>query len=164
MEPYDKKLERSPVTLKYFLISSAVVSVLLLTVSLFLLAELRLLLGVSIPLLRIMVVFFFPIVWLVSALIMYKKWNKETYSYNSDGLSIDKQMTFGDSQVDTIPFGAVESIQLRQTRLGQKHNYGDIVLRLKKDQDPIILKLISNPKNYITDLNRHIGSTSVHVK
>lgn len=158
-----KTFERSLTSLKYFLISSGIVSVILLTITLLLLSELRVLLGMSSPTFRLIVFLFFPIVWLISATLFYRRWGKENYSYSDDGITIEKEIVFGGNQLDTIPYGSINAVRVSQTRLGKKHDYGDIILKTKQGGTPIILKMISSPHAYVAELQHNIGSTSVHV-
>ncbi len=164
MSESTKQFERSPVNLQYFLVSSGVVTIVLLTISLILLSELRQLLGVSLPTLRLLVFLFFPVTWLISALAFYKQWNKVKYAYGDDGIIIEKQTSFGGSQLDTIPYRSISGVQVNQTRLGQKHDYGDIILKLQQGKETVVLKLISSPQKYVADLQRNIGTSTVHVR
>lgn len=156
------EIERSKKTLEAIIISSTTATAVLMVVAILLLAQLRDVTGLSMPVLRNLILIALPLAWITSNLTAYLNWNKIKYYYDENRLSISRLRPFSGTETTSYGYETMGNVRLIQTRFGKKHNFGDVVIQ-QKDQPPIILRVIDDPFSHAKAIERNIAEKKIYI-
>lgn len=155
-------ITRSKKTLEAIIISSTLAAFIGMFVAIVLLSELRNITGLSMPYLRAIILSAFPLAWLFSTITAYKNWNKINYSYDDNRITISRSQLFSTKETTSYGYENMGNVSVVQTRFGEKHNFGDIIIQQKGDQ-PIILRLIDNPSHHSRVIGKNISEKKIYI-
>lgn len=156
-------IERSKNTLKAIIVASTGAAFLGIFITIFLLSELRAITGLSLPVLRGLILFTFPLAWLASVVSAYKNWGKIKYYYDSNRLTIAQSRPFSGTETTSYGYESMGSVKLVQTKSGRKHNFGDIIIQLQNDQAPLVLRVIDDPATHASAIEKNIAEKKVYI-
>lgn len=157
------QISRSKRTLEAIIISSLLATFIGMFVTIMLLTELRNITGLSFPTLRGLILSLFPLAWFAATVGAYKNWNKIKYYYDGNRLTISQSRSFSGTETVSYGYEKMGSVRLIQTRFGRKHNFGDIVIQLEKEEQPIRLRVIDNPSAHVEAIEKNITEKKVYV-
>lgn len=157
-------IQRSKKTLEAILISSTLAAFVAMLVTILLLSELRSVTGLSSPILRGLILSAFPLAWVFSSITAYLNWNKIKYSYDENRLTISRSHAFSGTEITSFSYEGMGAVSLVQTKFGKKNNFGDIIIQLQNESNPIILRVIDNPSKHLHAIEKNIARKKVIVQ
>lgn len=157
------QIEKSKKTLEAIIVSSTLATFIGMFVTILLLSQLRSATGLSLPTLRLLILSAFPLAWLTSTITAYKNWDKTKYYYDGGRLTISRSSSFSGTETTSYGYEKMGSVSLVQTKFGRKHNFGDIIIQLQKDENPITLRVIDDPSTHVKAIEKNIAEKKIYV-
>lgn len=101
-----------------------------------------------------------PLFWAIGSAALLNRERKTKYTLGTQTLIVRKGSLLGSSTESMYRYDSMLSVESRQTRLGNKYNYGTIFITVPRLENAVQLKGIQNPHDYAKKIKEAVYTTS----
>lgn len=156
----DKLVKKSPMFIKNTVMVNLIFVVAVCTIAtLLLIAILPFSAAIEVPLIISLWVFL-PLFWVIGSAAFYVREKNTRYTFSEQSLVVRHGTFLGSSTEAMYRYDSMLSVESKQSRLGNKHNYGTISITVPRLENPVLLKGVEDPHEQARRIKDAVYTTS----
>lgn len=98
-----------------------------------------------------------PLVWLVASIVTSRRWQKTSYVFGDDYLSINKASIFGGTNQRMYRYETMISLRTNQSFSGKRHGYGTIRIMMPRPEHEVVIHYVPEPERQAVFIKNQIA-------